>query len=172
MHLRLVIRRSRVRSLPGLVTVLRGSHSYNIFYGHSFPSADSRRAVVKFRRKNRHTYWLNAQRAKSAKEKVWLGKLTALDITLMDWQGGRKTSTHTNKEIKSEKKKPNMLSYVAFALRDLKLKATIEFEWSWSLRTTFLPPSPSHTHTRTHARTHARTHTHKKKKNKKKNMDT
>ena len=31
-----------------------------------------------------------------AHENVWLGKLTALDMTLMGWLG-RKTSTQTNK---------------------------------------------------------------------------
>ena len=31
-----------------------GDWSWNIFYGHSLPSADSRRAVVSFWRKNVH----------------------------------------------------------------------------------------------------------------------
>ena len=35
-------------------TFFRGDWSWNIFYGHSLPSADSRRAVVSFWRKNVH----------------------------------------------------------------------------------------------------------------------
>ena len=34
--------------------ILCGDWSWNIFYGHSLPSADSRRAVVSFWRKNVH----------------------------------------------------------------------------------------------------------------------
>ena len=34
--------------------LFRGDWSWNIFYGHSLPSADSRRAVVSFWRKNVH----------------------------------------------------------------------------------------------------------------------
>ena len=39
---------------PRSATFFRGDWSWNIFYGHSFPSADSRRAVVSFWRKNVH----------------------------------------------------------------------------------------------------------------------
>ena len=39
---------------PRSETFFRGDWSWNIFYGHSLPSADSRRAVVSFRRKNVH----------------------------------------------------------------------------------------------------------------------
>ena len=35
-------------------TFFRGDWSWNIFYGHSLPSADSRMAVVSFWRKNVH----------------------------------------------------------------------------------------------------------------------
>ena len=35
-------------------TFFRGDWSGNIFYGHSLPSADSRRAVVSFLQKNVH----------------------------------------------------------------------------------------------------------------------
>ena len=34
--------------------VFRGDWSWNIFYGHSLPSADSRRAVVSFWQENVH----------------------------------------------------------------------------------------------------------------------
>ena len=39
---------------PRSTTFFRGDWSWNIFYGHSLPSADSRRAVVSFWRKNVH----------------------------------------------------------------------------------------------------------------------
>ena len=47
-------RRSRVQPPPRSATFFRGEWSWNIFYGHSLPSADSRRAVVSFWRKNVH----------------------------------------------------------------------------------------------------------------------
>ena len=40
---------------PRSAAFFRGDWSWNIFYGHSLPSADSRRAVVSFRRKNVHS---------------------------------------------------------------------------------------------------------------------
>ena len=51
---RLETRRSRVQPPPRAATFFRGDWSWNIFYGHSLPSADSRRAVVSFWRKNVH----------------------------------------------------------------------------------------------------------------------
>ena len=51
---RLETRRSRVQPPPRSVTFSRGDWSWNIFYGHSLPSADSRRAVVIFWQKNVH----------------------------------------------------------------------------------------------------------------------
>ena len=51
---RLETRRSRVQPPPRSATFFRGSWSWNIFYGHSLPSADSGRAVVSFWRKNVH----------------------------------------------------------------------------------------------------------------------
>ena len=51
---RLETRRSRVQPPPRSATFFRGVWSWNIFYGHSLPSADSRRAVVSFWRKNVH----------------------------------------------------------------------------------------------------------------------
>ena len=69
-------------SIPiGPETFFRGDRSGNICYSDSLPSADSRRAVVSFWQKNVHKYWLT--RIKPAQEKVWLGKLTGLDMTLM-----------------------------------------------------------------------------------------
>ena len=44
-------------------------------------SNDSRRAFVSFWWKNVLIYWLTAWRTKPAKEKVWLGKLTMLNMT-------------------------------------------------------------------------------------------
>ena len=72
----IIIKRSLIRSfLPALMvqsdasptgdqeiarTIPAGSGnniSWNIFYGHSLPSADSRRAVLSFWRKNVHKYY-------------------------------------------------------------------------------------------------------------------
>ena len=52
--LRLETRRSRVRPTPSPATFFHGDWSWNIFYGHCLPSADSKRAVVSFWRKNVH----------------------------------------------------------------------------------------------------------------------
>ena len=52
---RLETRRSRVQPPPSSATFFRGDWSWNIFYGHSFPSTDSRRAIVSFWRKNVHS---------------------------------------------------------------------------------------------------------------------
>ena len=51
---RLETRRLRVQPPPRSVTFFRGDWSWNIFYARSLPSADSRRAVVSFWRKNVH----------------------------------------------------------------------------------------------------------------------
>ena len=51
---RLETRGSRVQPPPRSATFFLGDWSWNIFYGHSLPSADSRRAVVSFWRKNVH----------------------------------------------------------------------------------------------------------------------
>ena len=51
---RLETRRSPVRPPPRSATFFRGDWSWNIFYGHYLPSADSRRAGVSFWRKNVH----------------------------------------------------------------------------------------------------------------------
>ena len=51
---RLETRRSRVQPPPRSVTFFPGDWSWNIFYGHSLPSADSRRAVVSLWWKNVH----------------------------------------------------------------------------------------------------------------------
>ena len=52
--IRLETRRSRVKPPPRSATFFHGDWSWNIFYGHSLPSADSRRAIVSFWRKNVH----------------------------------------------------------------------------------------------------------------------
>ena len=45
--------------------------------------AYSRRTVVSFWQKNVHKYWSTTKETKPAQKKVWLGKLTTLDMTLM-----------------------------------------------------------------------------------------
>ena len=84
---RLETRRSRVQPLLRSATFFRGDWSWNIFYCHSLPFADSRRAVVSFWRKNMHN-------TEACPVNVWLGKLTTLDMTPLGWLG-RKTSTQT-----------------------------------------------------------------------------
>ena len=96
MPIRLLSRRWWVQSPPGLAKFFSGDWSWNIFYGHSLLSADSRRSVVSFWWKNVHTYWLIASKTKPSQEKVWLGKLTTFNMILMSWLG-HKTSMHTNK---------------------------------------------------------------------------
>ena len=49
-----------------------------IFFGHSRPSADSRRAVVSLCQKNVPKYWTCLEDLLPAQEKVWLGKPTML----------------------------------------------------------------------------------------------
>ena len=71
----------------GYCNILSWRLIWNIFWGHSFPSADSRRAVVSFWWKNVHKYWLTALRTKPAQEKVWSGELTVLYMTQMGWLG-------------------------------------------------------------------------------------
>ena len=44
----------------GSATFFRGDLSWNIFYGHSLPSADTRRAVVSFWQKECAQYWLTS----------------------------------------------------------------------------------------------------------------
>ena len=55
MRVRLETRRSGGSTPPRSPTFFRGDWSWNIFYGHSLPSADSRRAVVSFWQKNVHS---------------------------------------------------------------------------------------------------------------------
>ena len=52
--------RSQFRFPPGPTTFFRGYYSWNIFYGHSVPSADSRRAAVSFWQKIVHKHLLTA----------------------------------------------------------------------------------------------------------------
>ena len=54
MRVRLVARRLRARSPAGSAIFFRGDWSWNTSNSHSVPSADSRKAVVSFLRKNAH----------------------------------------------------------------------------------------------------------------------
>ena len=69
MRVRLLFRKSWVRSPPGPTMFCRRYGSGNICYGHSVPFADSRRIDVSFWRKNAHKYWFSSERTKSAQEK-------------------------------------------------------------------------------------------------------
>ena len=57
---RLETRRSRVQPPTRSATFFCGDWSWNIFYGHSLLSADSRRAVFQFLSKECAQYWLTA----------------------------------------------------------------------------------------------------------------
>ena len=69
LDVQLVIMRLRLWSPPGLVTVFHGDWSWNIFYGYSIRSANSRRAVVSVWQNNVRKYWLTAWRSKPVQEK-------------------------------------------------------------------------------------------------------
>ena len=85
MRVRLVIRRLWVWPLLGW------QHSFvEIFFNHSFSSADSRRTVVSFLGQRMCTILVNR-----CPIKVWLGKLTTLDMISMGWLGS-KNSTQTD----------------------------------------------------------------------------
>ena len=79
----------------------------NIFYSHSLLSTDSRRAVVIF--------WWKIVYNMGYPIKVWLGKLTTLDMTPMGWQGC-KTSTQTNKQHGGEIRTLSMLKNVILTI--------------------------------------------------------
>ena len=91
-----------VRPPPGWQDSFVEIWSWNIFYGHSLPSADSRRAVVSFWRQNVHNTGYPLRELSLVK--VWLGKLTAFSMTPLGWLG-RKTHTQKKKKKKHTKKK-------------------------------------------------------------------
>ena len=75
-------------------TFFRGDWSWNIFYGHSLPSSDSRKAVVSFWWKSVHKILVNRLEDYACPVNMWLGKLTVLNMTPLGWLG-RKTSAQT-----------------------------------------------------------------------------
>ena len=91
---RLETRRSRVQPPPRSATFFRGDWSWNIFNGHSLPSADSRRAVVRFWQRM-CTILVNRLEDQACPVNVWISKMTAVDMSPLGWLG-RKTSTQTN----------------------------------------------------------------------------
>ena len=84
MYVWLVIMRSLVWSLPIQASYFRGDWSWNTSYGHSFPSTDSRRAIVSFWWKNMHKYCLTTQ-DKTCPGKVWVGWPAWHDLNSFDW---------------------------------------------------------------------------------------
>ena len=91
MRVRPEVRESRVWSLPGPATFFRGDWSWNIFYGHSLLSADSRRQLSVSGKRICTSIGLSLSRKKC-------GKLTAFNMTPVGWQG-QKTSTQTKKKL-------------------------------------------------------------------------
>ena len=57
---------------PGPVPYFRGDVPYNILYGYSPPSIDSRRVVVSYKQKYVHKVLVNCL-VMLTQEKVWLG---------------------------------------------------------------------------------------------------
>ena len=78
-------------TLTMLVGNFRVDWSWNIFYGHSLPWADSRSALS-VSGKSMRTILVN--HLEDCPVKVWLSKLTELDMTPLGWLG-HKTSTQT-----------------------------------------------------------------------------
>ena len=82
---RLETRRSWVQPPPRSATFFHRDWSWNNFYDHSLPSADSRRALSVSGQRMR-TILVNRLEDKACPVNVWLGKLTTLDMTpLVDW---------------------------------------------------------------------------------------
>ena len=94
MRVRLETRRSRVQPQPRSATFFRGDWSWNIFYGHSLPLIQEGQLSVSGERMC--LLLVNRLEDKACPVNVWLGKLTALNMTPLGWLG-RKTSTQTNK---------------------------------------------------------------------------
>ena len=84
MHVRLVFRRSWVRS-SSLATFFHGDWSWNHSYGHSLPMTDSSRAVVRYWRKYVHQVLVN--RLGLCLPRTSVVRITdRLDMTLVvDW---------------------------------------------------------------------------------------
>ena len=90
--------RSLVQSPLRSATFFRGDWSWNIFYGHSLPSADSRRAVA-VSGERMCTILVNHLEDLLCPVNVWLGKLIALDMTPMGWLGRKPQHKQTNTEL-------------------------------------------------------------------------
>ena len=67
----------------GSATFFCGDWPWNIFYGHSLPCADSRRAVVR-----------SGKRICTILVIVWLGKLTMLNMTPFGWLHCKTSTRH------------------------------------------------------------------------------
>ena len=100
---RLVIRRSQVRG-SGLAPFFRWDWSWNLFFGHSLPSADSRREVVSYLRKNVHWELVNHLIGLSLLRKSVVRLTDRPDMTLAV-DCGRCTTTQHNKNTQTCAKK-------------------------------------------------------------------
>ena len=98
MRARLVNRRLRVRPTPGRQHSFVEIWLWNIFYSHLSLLLIQERAVVSFWWKKCTIVLVNRLEDEAWLVKVWLGNLTALDMTPVGWLG-RKTSTQTKQTI-------------------------------------------------------------------------
>ena len=90
--------RSQVRS-SGVATFFRGDWSWNHFYGHSFPSADSSRAVVNYWQKNVHLVLVNHLGSLPRNSELRLNDLLDMTIAVVC---DVKPQIKQNKKIKCE----------------------------------------------------------------------
>ena len=85
---------------PGPAPYFRGDWSWNIFYGHSPPSTDSRRAVVSYKRK--YVHWILVNRLiKSCSGKSEVRLTDSLHMTMMaiDWDNKPQTKQTLSRDM-------------------------------------------------------------------------
>ena len=84
---RLETRRSGVQPPPRSATFFRGDWSWNIFYGHSLPLPLIQEGQLSVSGERMCTILVNRLEDYAYPVNVWLGKLTALDMTPLGWLG-------------------------------------------------------------------------------------
>ena len=83
-------RRSRVWPPPRSATFFCGDRSWNIFYGHSLPSAGQ----LSVSGERICTILVNHLEDWACPVNLWLGKLTALDMIPLGWLGRKTSNLH------------------------------------------------------------------------------